>query len=74
VAESLNGTPEVTRADVRRVLWITLGLNVVVSAAKILVGVGRHVGTLPPMPSALPDRFVDDDEDENLDELDVEDL
>jgi len=31
-------------------------------AAKILVGVGRHVGTLPPMPSALPDRFVDDDE------------
>ena len=38
MAESLNGTPEVTRADVRRVLWITLGLNVVVSAAKILVG------------------------------------
>lgn len=38
MAESLNATPESTRAAVRRVLWITLGLNVVVSAAKILVG------------------------------------
>lgn len=29
---------DVTRAGVRRVLWITLGLNVAVSAAKIVVG------------------------------------
>ncbi|GEM_PF-1124749 len=31
-------------------------------AAKILVGVGRAVGTLPPAPAVLPDRFIDDDE------------
>ena len=31
-------TAELTSRGVRRVLWITLGLNVVVSAAKILVG------------------------------------
>jgi len=30
--------PEASRAGVRRVLWITLGLNVVVSVAKIVVG------------------------------------
>src|SRR5688572_1667752 len=31
-------TAELTRHGVRRVLWITLGLNVVVCAAKIIVG------------------------------------
>lgn len=31
-------TAELTREGVRRVLWITLGLNVVVCAAKIIVG------------------------------------
>jgi hypothetical protein len=31
-------------------------------AAKIVVGIGRDVGTLPAMPASLPDRFVDDDE------------
>ncbi len=30
-------------------------------AAKILVGLGHRMGTLPPIPSSLPDRFVDDD-------------
>jgi len=38
VPDSLNVTPEQTRSDVRRVLWITLVLNVVVSVAKIMVG------------------------------------
>jgi cation diffusion facilitator family transporter len=36
--ESLIAAPEVTRRGVRRVLWLTLGLNVVVSVSKILVG------------------------------------
>jgi beta-lactamase class A len=31
-------------------------------AAKILIGTGRYAGTLPPFPSGLPDRFIDDDE------------
>ena len=31
-------------------------------AAKIVVGVGLKVGGFPPIPSTLPDRFVDDDE------------
>ncbi len=30
-------------------------------AAKILLGVGRELGTLPSVPPGLPDRFVDDD-------------
>ena len=37
VPDSLIVTPEQTRSDVRRVLWITLVLNVVVSVAKIMV-------------------------------------
>jgi beta-lactamase class A len=31
-------------------------------AAKIVVGIGRELGMLPPAPASLPDRFVDDDE------------
>ena len=38
VPDSLKATPEQTRSAVRRVLWVTLALNVVVSAAKIVVG------------------------------------
>jgi cation diffusion facilitator family transporter len=38
VPQSLTTTPDVAKAGVRRVLWITLLLNVVVSAAKIVVG------------------------------------
>jgi hypothetical protein len=33
-----------------------------VEAAKILIGLGRSLGTLPPIPPSLPDRFVDDDD------------
>lgn len=38
MAESLIATPGGARGAVRRVLWVTLGLNLVVSAAKIVVG------------------------------------
>jgi cation diffusion facilitator family transporter len=38
VPDSLKATPEQTRSAVRRVLWVTLALNVVVSVAKIVVG------------------------------------
>lgn len=38
MTDSLIATPEVTRDAVRRVLWITLLLNLVVSAAKLVVG------------------------------------
>jgi hypothetical protein len=31
-------------------------------AAKIVVGVGREMGTIAPVPASLPDRFEDDDE------------
>jgi cation diffusion facilitator family transporter len=38
VPDSLKATPEQTRSAVRRVLWVTLALNVVVSVSKIVVG------------------------------------
>lgn len=38
VTDSLIATPQTTRDAVRRVLWITLVLNLLVSAAKIVVG------------------------------------
>jgi len=38
VPDSVQTTPDVARAGVRRVLWVTLLLNVIVSVAKILVG------------------------------------
>lgn len=36
--DSLAATPESVKGPVRRVLWLTLGLNVMVSAAKVVVG------------------------------------